>query len=177
MKNYSIILLLFISHLCSGQIFSTVGGKVHFISDAPLELIEAESVQMQGLINIEKQTFAFKIYIKSFEGFNSPLQQVHFYENYMEANEFPIATFKGKILEPIHKGKDIYRAKGMLNLHGKSLERIFEVKLDIKDKSITYSSAFEVPLVDHNIDLPQIVYQKIAENIKVTVQGEMILKE
>ena len=65
-------------------IYATNDGLVHFVSDAPLEIIEAESDQMQGLIDLDKKVFAFKLYIKSFEGFNNPLQQVHFYENYME---------------------------------------------------------------------------------------------
>jgi hypothetical protein len=34
-----------------------------------------------------------------------------------------------------------------------------------------------VPLEDHEIDLPRIVYQKIAEEIKVEVSGKLILRE
>lgn len=177
MKLIFTITFLLLFRLCIGQIYATNDGHVHFISNAPLEIIEADSDQMQGLVDVEKKIFAFKLYIKSFNGFNSPLQQVHFFENYMEANDFPIATFKGKILEPIQAGKAMYRAKGMLEIHGQSVERIIEVELDIDDEKITYTSVFVVPLVDHDIDLPQIVYQKIAENINVTVDGLMLLRE
>lgn len=177
MKLIFAIAFLFLSQLCVGQIYATNDGRVHFISDAPLEIIEATSDEMQGLVDVEKKIFAFKLYIKSFSGFNSPLQQVHFYENYMEVNDFPIATFKGKILEPIQSGKAVYRAKGMLEIHGQSVERIIEVELNINDEQIAYTSVFLVPLIDHDIDLPQIVYQKIAENIDVTVDGVMPLRE
>ena len=165
------------SKLCIGQTYATNDGRVHFVSDAPLEIIEATSDQMQGLVDVEKKIFAFKLYIKSFNGFNSPLQQVHFFENYMEANDFPITTFKGKILEPMQAGKATYRAKGLLEIHGQSVERIIEVELDIDDEKLTYTSVFLVPLMDHDIDLPQIVYQKIAESINVTVDGIMLLRE
>lgn len=177
MKIFFILSFLLLQNLCIGQIYATNDGKVDFVSDAPLEIIEAASDQMQGLIDLDKKVFAFKIYIKSFNGFNSPLQQIHFYENYMEADEFPIATFKGKILEPIQQGKAIYRAKGMLDIHGQSVERIIEVELDIDNQKIVYNSAFLVPLTDHDIKLPRIVYQKIAESISVTVGGEMLLKK
>jgi len=177
MKFIFTITFLFMSKLCIGQTYATNDGRVHFVSDAPLEIIEATSDQMQGLVDVEKKIFAFKLYIKSFNGFNSPLQQVHFFENYMEANDFPITTFKGKILEPMQAGKATYRAKGLLEIHGQSVERIIEVELDIDDEKLTYTSVFLVPLMDHDIDLPQIVYQKIAESINVTVDGIMLLRE
>lgn len=177
MKSFFTIAFVVISSIIYGQIYSSIDGKIHFVSDAPLELIEADSDQMQGIIDLEKKTFAFKIYIKSFHGFNSPLQQVHFYENYMETNEYPIALFKGKILEEIKQGKTIYRAKGILDIHGQALQRIIEVELDIQDNLILYNSTFFIPLADHNIELPRIVYQKIAKNIRVTVSGFMQLKK
>ena len=176
MKLLLAILFSFTTYISIGQIYATNDGLVHFISEAPLEIIEARSDQMQGLIDLEKKVFAFKLYIKSFEGFNNPLQQVHFYENYMEVNDFPIATFKGKLLEPVHKGKGLYRAKGKLEIHGRSVERIIEVKLDMVDGEIEYTSSFTVPLEDHDIELPQIVYQKIAEVIRVRVEGKMTIR-
>ena len=160
-----------------GQIYSTINGDIHFVSDAPLEIIEATSDQMQGVLNVEKKTFAFKMYIKSFEGFNNTLQQVHFYENYMEANEYPIATFTGKLLESLELGSKLYRAKGSLNIHGQSVERIMQVQLDLAKDKVEYSSIFIIPLKDHDIELPRIVYQKIAEEIRVAVNGQMMLKQ
>ncbi len=177
MKLFFTLSFLLLQGLCIGQIYGTIEGQVNFISKAPLEIITASSNQMQGLIDLDKKVFAFKIYIKSFNGFNSPLQQIHFYENYMEANDFPIATFKGKILEPIQHGKGLYRAKGILEIHGQSVERIIGVEMIIDNKQIKYAATFLIPLEDHDIQLPRIVSQKIAESIEVSVDGEMQLKE
>ena len=177
MKNIALLVCLLFSIGANSQIYTTINGDVDFISDAPLEIIQASSDQMQGVLDMNKKTFAFKMYIKSFEGFNNYLQQVHIYENYMEANEYPIATFKGKILEQLTDGQNTYRAKGTLNIHGLEKERIIEVQLDISDQVVKYTSVFTVPLKDHDIQLPKIVYQKIAEEIAVTVNGEMKLKE
>ena len=177
MKYRCLFICLIICWQVSGQLYSTIDGVVHFKSNAPLEIIEAESDQLQGVLDIEKKLFAFKIYIRSFEGFNSDLQKVHFYENYMEVKDFPNAIFKGKILEPIKNGSGEYRAKGILEIHGESVERIIYISLDVSDKTALFTSTFLVPLQDHDIDLPRIVYQKIAENIEVKVNGTLDLKE
>ena len=177
MKEFVFIFSMFLSLICHGQVFSSNNGNVDFISNAPLEIIRAHSDQLQGVLDVDEKYFAFKLYVKSFDGFNSTLQRVHFFENYLEVNSFPLAIFKGKILEGLEKGKGKYRAKGILEIHGVKVERIIDVEINISDNSVAFSTSFLVPLVDHNIDLPRIVFQKIAEEIKVNVQGAMMLKE
>ena len=177
MKKMLVFIFLLNCLQSPAQLFSTIDGSVHFISNAPLEIIEANSTQLQGLLDLDKKSFAFKIYIRSFEGFNSPLQQVHFYENYMEVKDYPEAVFKGKILESLHEGKGKYRAKGILTIHGESVERIINLELNITENTIFFSTNFLVPLEDHEIDLPRIVYQKIAEEIKVEVTGKLAIRE
>lgn len=159
------------------QKFSTATGDVGFISDAPLEKIEARSTQLQGLLDVSDKNFAFKIYIKTFDGFNNQLQKVHFYENYLETDKYPIAFFKGKILEDLVKGKSLYRAKGILEIHGVQNERIIEVNINLNHKSIQFNSEFTVQLAEHDIDLPRIVYQKVSEEITVIVKGVLNLRE
>ena len=140
MKYLLGILSVLLSTMTYAQIYTSIDGKVDFVSDAPLEIIRASSDQMQGVLNVGKKTFAFKLYIKSFEGFNNPLQQVHFYENYMEAERYPLATFKGKIIEPISKGSQLYRAKGVFTIHGVPKEKIVDVKLSFKEEKVEYSA-------------------------------------
>lgn len=152
---------------------------VKFESDAPLEVISAESNQLQGQMDPTKRTFSFVIPSTSFKGFNSPLQQVHFYENYIEAQKYPESRFNGKIIEQIDfsvDGEYIVRAKGMLLIHGVEQERILKIKLKMKNGILTASSDFSVMLQEHNINIPRVVYQKIAEEILVKVNLEMIRK-
>ena len=177
MKLRQFLFCILISKGCFAQIFTTVNAHVDFISEAPLEIIEASTEQLQGVLNLSKNTFAFKMYIKSFDGFNSQLQRVHFYENYMEANDFPVATFKGKILEEVSRQKTNYRAKGILSIHGIDADRIIEIELKIGEEELDFSSTFNVALADHDIELPRIVYQKIAETIKINVRGTMQIKK
>jgi polyisoprenoid-binding protein YceI len=157
--------------------FRTRKSTVSFLSDAPLELISASSTQLQGIIDPDKRSFAFSISTESFKGFNSPLQQEHFYENYLEAKAYPVSRFDGKIIEQIdftHDGSYTVRAKGKLLIHGVEQERILRVRLKISGGIITADSEFTVLLQDHEIKVPRVVFQKIAEEIKVTVNAEFI---
>ena len=155
------------------QNYRSVTGEIYFKSDAPLELIEARSNKLQGVIDATKRNFAFKINIKSFDGFNSRLQREHFNENYLETDEFPSATFTGRIIEKIDFSKDgVYqiRAKGKLKVHGVTQERIIKSTLEVKGDELLVNSSFTVLLIEHNIAIPKIVYQKIAEEIRVSAK-------
>lgn len=148
-------------------------GVLSFTSDAPLELIEASSNKLSGLINMKENTFAFLMSTKTFEGFNSPLQQEHFHENYMESDNYPRASFSGKFIEDISElelGEHGLRAKGMLEIHGVKKERIIKCVVKISPEKIMVESRFLVPLEDHKILIPQVVHQKIAEEIFVNAK-------
>ncbi|MBX2890791.1 MAG: YceI family protein [Saprospiraceae bacterium] len=157
-------------------VFRCENGKVAFKSDAPLESITAKSNKLRGIIDTAKQTFAWTVEIKTFEGFNSPLQREHFNENYMESRKYQKASFAGKIIEQIDfqkNGTYTVRAKGNLNIHGVEQERIIKSQLELSGNKLRVQSTFTVPLADHDITIPKVVYQKIAEEITVTVDAEL----
>jgi len=158
------------------SLFKTSDGYAKITSDAPLEIISAETKSLKGIIDPRKQTFAFQLEVTSLKGFNSALQEEHFYENYMETEVYPTAEFSGKIVEQIDfNNNGIYpiRAKGILNIHGIKQERIINCQLNIANNQIIANSNFIVNLVDHNITIPKLVYQKIAEEIKVTIKATL----
>lgn len=177
---------LFIIILFSGFLLNATGqertpdtlyqsseGTVSFISEAPLEIISASSNSLKGVVDPTKGTFAFQLETKTLTGFNSPLQQEHFYENYIESEKFPIASFQGKIIEQVDfdiPGRKQIRAKGILDIHGKKMERIIKCTLELQNNTFTARSSFKVNLEDHNISIPKLVYQKIAEDVTVTVE-------
>lgn len=186
MNKFLTILSLFISWAIvdaqelKSVIYRTETGTVTFVSDAPLELISAESMELKGAVDADKLTFAFQLDVRSLKGFNSPLQQEHFYENYIESEKFPVASFSGKIIEKVDfrtPGSMMVRAKGILKIHGVEQERIINCSLNIKEKSFEVTSEFVVPLSDHNITIPKLVFQKIAEEIKVTIKAELFPRE
>jgi len=182
-KPFIIWICLFLSvTLLSGQtsennLFRTSNGFISLTSDAPLELISARSNELRGIIDPVKYTFAFQVDIKTLKGFNSALQQEHFYENYMETDKYSNASFSGKIIEKIDfntNGNYKIRAKGILDIHGVKQERIIKCEITVEDNLIKASSAFEITLADHDISIPKLVYQKIAEVILVELSIELI---
>lgn len=170
-------LILFSSFVPQGgKIFSIVNGSIAFRSDAPFELIKASSNSLKGLLDPEKKTFAFKVNMSTFEGFNSALQQEHFNENYLESNQYPEATFSGKIIEDEDISADgsyTIRAKGALTIHGVTQERIIKTDLTVKQDKINFKANFTVLLSDHNINIPRVVKEKLASEIKVEVKGQL----
>jgi len=161
------------------QLYSVSSGIITFRSDAPLELVKASSNQLKGIFDAEKKQFAFSLNVNTFKGFNSPLQQEHFNENYLESNKYPRASFEGKIIEDVDLKKNGYyniRAKGNLTVHGVSQERIIRCELTIKNNIVSVKSNFTVLLADHNITIPKVVHEKLASEIKVEVKADLIDK-
>jgi YceI-like domain len=161
------------------KIFTTNTGMIRFRSDAPLELINAASKELKGAVDTEKKTFAFRIRINSFEGFNSPLQKEHFNENYMESVKIPEALFSGKIIEDVDlavPGNYNIRAKGILTIHGVARERIIKSVVEVKNGTMKIKSNFTVLLSDHNIPIPRVVKEKLANEIKVEILADLLQK-
>lgn len=177
-----LIVMSMMAMTAHGQhLMQCLDGNAVFTSNAPLEVIQAESNRLKGALDKVSKTFAFTVDMQSFEGFNSPLQQTHFNENYMESGKFPMATFKGKIIENVDfdsVGTYDIRAKGKLTIHGIEHERIIRSKIIVdQDGFIIITSKFTIPLKDHEIRIPKIVYQKIAEIINVGVSLRLVPKQ
>lgn len=159
--------------------FTSDNGEVSFTSNAKLELINASSKKIKGILDPLTGNFAFVVTIQSFEGFNSNLQREHFNEKYMETDKFYDATFSGRIIEVIDFTKDgVYdvRAKGNLVIHGKKQVRIIPSKIQIEKGVVKINSNFTIPLTDHDIKIPQVITEKIATEIIVKLNVAMTQK-
>ncbi len=168
----AMLLLAGFKHPASDPTLMTNSGVVQFTSEASEEIIKAESKMLVGVLNLKTKEFAFKVMNRSFKGFNSPLQEDHFHEDYMETQKFPYISFKGKITDATDLSKEgTYKvsAKGELEAHGVKKERTVPAELKIKDGEAIVSTNFTVPLSDHKIKIPELVHLKISENIKVDV--------
>lgn len=181
LRSLKVLLLLTVclGNASAQPVYEVKESSVKFRSKAPKELISATTGKMTGVVDAERRAFAFKISIPTFEGFNSPLQREHFNENYMESAVYPVATFVGKIIEEIdlsHDGEYDIRAKGKLTIHGVAQERIIKCRLVCKKAKVTITSEFMVPLADHDIKIPRVVVAKLATDIQVNVNAELVPK-
>lgn len=145
-------------------------GHVNFYSSAPLEDIEASNSQVSSFLNTGKKTIEIKMLINQFD-FKNKLMQEHFNENFMDSKRYPAASFKGKIYEDVDfKKPGVYpiSATGEFELHGVERIRTIKANLIIAATGITIETQFDVLLEDHKIEVPEILFNKVAESIRVS---------
>lgn len=176
MKNISffigLLLLLMGQFSAKAQVLSTTKGEITFFSNAPLEDISAKNVRVISMLNIANKELMVRVPINQFE-FPNKLMQEHFNENYLESEKYPYGTFKGKIVEDIDFSKPgTYDATavGVLNIHGVDQKRTLTGKIIVTEEGVQLNTKFLVALADHKIDIPKLVFKKIAEKIAVTAQ-------
>ncbi len=178
-KNSKLLLLiiLYIAFILSASAQTFVGKnvKVNLFSSTPVEDIKAASNAGIAVLNSQNQEIAVQVAVKSLN-FDKKLMQEHFNENYMESDKYPLAKFKGIIEPKIDFTKDgdyNVTVKGILNVHGVDQVRTISGKVSIKNGNITINSSFDVACVAHKIKIPSLVFTKIAEVIKVTIQATL----
>ena len=153
----------------TAQIYTAQGTETSFFSKAPLEDISAVNRKIGVVLNTATGDVAVKMQMSDFS-FPNKLMQEHFNENYLESDKYPTATFRGKIQEPVDfskPGNYPVTVKGTFELHGVKKERTLPGTLNVQPGKIALTSEFTVALADHRIDIPKLVFQKIAEVISV----------
>ncbi|WP_375562545.1 YceI family protein [Bernardetia sp. OM2101] len=161
------------------QRYTLEESKVHFFSSAPMEDIEANNKDCKGVIDTKTNAFSFRIPIKSFI-FPSSLMQQHFNENYMDSEKYPNATFKGTIegdYDLTTDGTYDVVAVGDLEIHGKKQARKIPSQIIVKNGKASIKSTFDVKLEDHDVEIPSLMFQKIAETVKVDMDSDLKLYE
>ncbi|MCS6928447.1 MAG: YceI family protein [Saprospiraceae bacterium] len=162
----------------SAQKFMTRDARVSFLSEAPLEKIEAINKSGSAVLDAQSGRMEWKVLIKNFI-FEKKLMQEHFNENYMESHKYPNATFKGEIVnvQNVQWKKDgsyDVRAKGKMTIHG--VERDIEVpgKIVVVGDKLNISSEFKVACADYNITIPAVVRDNIAKEVMVRVEATLV---
>jgi hypothetical protein len=172
MKHYLILpffILIFNFSSAQNKLYSSAKSEFSFFSKTPLEDIDAKNTRANSIINLSNKELVVRIPVSQFQ-FKNKLMQQHFNENYMESEKFPYATFKGKINDEIDFSKSgtySVSASGILNIHGIDQNRNLVGKLTISENSLLLETTFEVLLIDHKINIPKLVFKKIAEKINV----------
>jgi hypothetical protein len=170
-----IIAMLALFQITQAQKVITKSGHIWFYSKTPLEEIEAHNRQVVSIIDESTGDLSFMLLIKSFE-FKRALMQEHFNENYMESDKYPKASFKGKItnISKIDFKRDgVYPAEvsGDLTIHNVTKPVTTKGTLEIKNGTVTARAEFLITAHEYNISIPSVVEDKIAKEIKVTVEA------
>ena len=168
------ILIAFILALCAlemaAQKFVTETTHVSFYSHAAIEDITADNKKATGIFNSETNEIAFSIPINEFQ-FPKSLMQEHFNEKYMESDKYPKGAFQGKIAgyNKAAAGVQQVKASGKLTIHGVTRDVEIPGTIEKKDSKLEMKAKFIVKLVDYKIKIPELLWNKVAEQVEVTV--------
>lgn len=145
--------------------------SISFFSSTPAEDIEGKSNTANSALDIKSGNILVKVSNTSFQ-FKKKLMQEHFNENYMESDKYPVSTFKGKITENVDLSKDgTYNVTidGTLDVHGVTKAYQTKAILVVEKGTVTAKTAFNIKIADHKIEIPSIVFTKIAETVNVRI--------
>jgi len=173
MKNLAFILLAWVSifNQASQDLYACKNARLSLFSSAPIEDIAASTSTGSSVFNAATGDIVFSVNIASFK-FRKSLMQEHFNSEYLESDKYPKATFKGRIQEHINvaqNGTYAVNATGELDVHGVKQNRTLQGNITVNNGTVSITSQFMVKCVDHNIDIPKIVFHNIAESIQIKV--------
>jgi len=163
--------LILIANLALAQKFVLEKSKVVFFSDAAIEDIRAENSKSVSIYNAETNEVAFSIPISEFQFENATMRE-HFNEKYMDTDKFPKATFQGKFsaFNQDSKEQQPVTAAGKLTIHGITHDVEIAGSVTPATQTFVAKATFIVKLADYNIKIPTLLWQKIAEQVEVTVE-------
>lgn len=177
MRVLAIAILVALGSLSQAQgVYICKDGFINFFSSAPLEDITADNNKVSSVLNTKDGKIVFKVPIKSFT-FEKSLMQEHFNEEkYMWSEKHPYAQFSGNItnLGDVDFGKaGSYPVKinGELTIRGVKQPREIDGTLVVAaDGAIEGNAKFKVKLEEHEVPIPSVVIENIAEVVDVTVK-------
>jgi len=181
MKKLLIVsIALVFANVTFAQRMLTRSGEIKFDASMPnLVEIAGKSNTVSAILDEATGNFATSAIIKSFR-FKAPLMEEHFNENYMESSKFPNSTFKGKIAgfdsKKVSATKTVYDVEGDLTIHGVTKKVKTKIYLSSNGGKVAASGSFSVHAQDYNIEIPNLVKEKFADQIKVIFNFELDTK-
>lgn len=152
--------------------------RVVFISRASIEEFEGVTDRVDGYVLLDGQgvrpgtdfegaELYFEVDLASLDT-GIGLRNRHMRDNYLEVDQHPFATFGGDI-QRIDAAADgfVITSRGVFSVHGVERPRTFECRATEDGDGWRVGCDFIVNLTDHDIEIPKIMFLKLAEDIRV----------
>ena len=151
------------------QTFSFDHGEIEFYTASMLSDIEAVSKEAKVNLNPQTGEIEVSIDINSFE-FEYDLMKKHFNEKHMESDQFPNATFVGKVAQDLSNGiasEMEIDAPGKLTIHGITREVKLKGTISKENEYVVIKSKIIIVFKDYNVDEPSILSKPVAKDVEV----------
>jgi len=177
MKKIILFTLLLVVNITLAQRLLTRSGEIKFDASMPnLVEIAGKSNTVSAILDLPTGQFATSVIIKSIR-FKTPLMEEHFNENYMESSKFPNSTFKGKVIgfdaKKLSTNKVAFDIEGDLTIHGVTKKVKTKIYLSSNGSKVAATGNFTVHAQDYSIEIPKLVKDKFAEQIKVSFNFDL----
>ena len=155
---------------------------VKFISDAPLEDFEGVTDNIDGYMfwegddTLGTNEIYFEVDLNTVDT-GIGLRNRHMRENYLHTDQHPKTYFKGKLDKISSKEDGILNviANGVMFIHGIEQKKSVEAQFISQEAGYKIITKFVVALPDYEIEVPQLMFMKINEEIRLEL--EFYLKE
>lgn len=154
---------------------------VRFVSRAPLDNFDGVTTQIDGFVvlpgglKLGSPPSGSRLYLEvdlaSIETGIS-LRDRHMRDNYLDTKDFPYATFEADISEVSQPTPGVFRvsASGGLAIHGVTTKRILTCETQDPVPPHRVACEFSVNLTDHDISIPSLMFMKIADEVRVSLE-------
>ncbi len=175
-----IVLCFLLSLQLQAQKYYTRSGSTQFEgSEKAFEPIAAINTSTTVILDTRNGNIVSQVFMAGFQ-FNNALMQEHFNENYMDSYQYPKATFKGNLdgfsMANLNTN-NTFDLNGVLAIKG--LEKYIQTSVTVQqqDNRMFVSGVFFVSPEDFDITIPSIVRDKIAKQIQINIDYELIEKK
>lgn len=158
---------------------------VRFISQTTLEEFEGvgESIDgyvyLPGGVRVGDGFSDSQLYLEvELSGLDTgiSLRNRHMRDNYLETDRFPYATFSGRVERIERDATGPYRvsALGTFQVHGVERERTLTCQASSTGARYAVTCRFPVSLRDHDIEIPRVMFLKLAEEVEVVLEFTLV---
>jgi len=176
-KIVSLLICLILSSAMFSQKMITRSGEIKFEASMPsFEEIAAKNNTASCLFDTATGEIAVLVLLKGFR-FKIPLMEEHFNENYIESDQFPKSTFKGKVANfvasKVTATKATFDVEGDLTLHGVTKKVKSKITFLQSGEKLIANCTFKIKTADYNIKIPSVVKSKIAETVEIDLKFDL----
>ncbi|TRX23362.1 YceI family protein [Flavobacterium franklandianum] len=176
-KILTTLVFLILSTILFSQKLMTRSGEIKFEASMPaFEEVAAKNNTVSCLFDTSSGEIAVLALVKGFR-FKVPLMEEHFNENYIESDQFPKASFKGKItnfdVSKAASAKSTFDVEGDLTLHGVTKKVKTKITFVKSGEKLITTCKFKVKPLDYNIEIPSVVKSKIAETVEIDLKFDL----
>ena len=166
------------------QVDRNKNNTVKFISDAPIEEFEGVTSSIDGYIKINSLKDLSENFIYFEVDLNTldtgiGLRNRHMRDNYLETDKHQFTYFEGQFESIKNVSKNNFRVvvTGKMFIHGVTNNITIEGKFLKTNDGFRITSMFTVKLTDYEIEVPEMMFMKINETMKLELDFNIQLME